>query len=527
MKKKNCFMLYTFDIIGSTPQLLIFNNSRYKSTFSSIISLFVILFSIIYTIFSLIVYLKFDNPIVIYTKGNDNGNLRGFKAKDTFLLFQLIDNNGNVVNDSIAYYEAGYTIIYDEGIRSYGSISIENCEIGKNINSKYKNFINKKANFGIPLERFYCISSKDENTNFFYQPNVGYSIINLFVLYKNNSIYSPDDLKSIVVSENNFIDNFNKENPISEGFIYKLTSSFSSSEETMISYNFQYLKYDSDDGLVFKNYKNFNGILFSDMSSYRTKHFNYNMSSDINQIGTISFQINQSNYDYYKRTYQRLQSLLPEILSLINLVLEIARQVSNYLTKKVMSKDIMMSLLDNDKNYISNNHNQEISKILFQNKDKIVRSSEREEIKNQAINKTNITNNQEALDKSKFNISNENIILDAGKKNNFKTNYKLLSELCFCDALKSYFCFKDKKTKLVNDCHNIIIEDICLEKILKRIYSLENFSNHYYLKLIKNKRFKLKKSKHKIQTKRAEDRHENVKNEDRNIKINNNIVNNI
>jgi len=156
-----------------------------------------------------------------------------------------------------------------------------------------------------------------------------------------------------------------------------------------------------------------------------------------------------------------------------------------------------------------------------------VRSSEREEIKNQAINKTNITNNQEALDKSKFNISNENIILDTGKKNNFKTNYKLLSELCFCDALKSYFCFKDKKTKLVNDYHNIIIEDICLEKILKRIYSLENFSNHYYLKLIKNKRFKLKKSKHKIQTKRAEDRHENVKNEDINIKINNNIVNNI
>jgi len=293
------------------------------------------LFSIVYTIFSLITYLKFDNPIVIYSKGNDNENSRSFQIKDSFLLFQLIDRHGNVVNDSIAYYEAAYSIIYEEGFSIFGNISIENCEIGKNINSKYKDFINEKANLGIPLESYYCISSKDENINFFYRPNVGYSIINLYVIYKNNSIYKPDELQSIVISENNFIDNFNKENPISKGLIYKLSPSFSSSENTMISYNFQYLKYDSDDGLVFKNYKNFSGVLFSDMSSYRTKYFNYNRSSDINQIGTISFQVSQSNYDYYKRTYQRLQSLLPEILSLINLVLGIAREVSNYLTKKV------------------------------------------------------------------------------------------------------------------------------------------------------------------------------------------------
>ena len=43
-EKKN--LLYTFDIIGATPQLLIFNNTH-KSTFSFIISFFVILFSIV------------------------------------------------------------------------------------------------------------------------------------------------------------------------------------------------------------------------------------------------------------------------------------------------------------------------------------------------------------------------------------------------------------------------------------------------------------------------------------------------
>jgi hypothetical protein len=262
------------------------------------------------------------------------------------------------------------------------------------------------------------------------------------------------------------------------------------------------------------------------MSSYRDKYSNYNMSSDINQIGTISFQVNKSNYDYYKRSYQRLQSLLPEILSLINLVLEIARLLSSYLTRKVMSKDIMTSLLDQDKNYISNKHHQEISRILFKNKENNMRSSERREIKGEPINKTVTINNQEVLDKSKLNISKENINLDNGKKNQSNINDKLLNELSFWEILKSYFCFKDKKSELVNLCHNIIIEDMCFEKIIKRIYCLENIS-YYYSNEIKNKRIKMKKSKHKIHKKEIQDKHEKEKNEDKSIRIKNNIVNNI
>ena len=102
----------------------------------------------------------------------------------------------------------------------------------------------------------------------------------------------------------------------------------------------------------------------------------------------------------------------------------------------------------------------------------------------------------------------------------------MLSELSFWDILKSYFCFKDKKSKLVNLCHNIIIEDMCFEKIIKRIYSLENIS-YYYSNEIKNKRIKMKKSQHKIHKKEAQDKHEKEKNEDKSIRIKNNIVSNI
>ena len=40
--------------------------------------------------------------------------------------------------------------------------------------------------------------------------------------------------------------------------------------------------------------------------------------------------------------------------------------------------------------------------------------------------------------------------------------------------IKSFFCFKDKKIKLINLCNDIIEKDICIERILKRLYLIEN-----------------------------------------------------
>ena len=39
---------------------------------------------------------------------------------------------------------------------------------------------------------------------------------------------------------------------------------------------------------------------------------------------------------------------------------------------------------------------------------------------------------------------------------------------------KSYFCFKSTKYKLIDICHDLFKEEICIDKILKRLYNLEN-----------------------------------------------------
>jgi len=85
-------ILYNFDLIGPSPQLFIFNNNRYKTFFSFIISLIIIIFSAFFSYYSSVQYFKFQSPMIIYTKGNDKSTKREILLKDTFLMFQLIDS---------------------------------------------------------------------------------------------------------------------------------------------------------------------------------------------------------------------------------------------------------------------------------------------------------------------------------------------------------------------------------------------------------------------------------------------------
>ena len=159
MLEKISNILYNFDLIGPSPQLYIFNNNRYKTFFSWIISLIIIIFSVFFTIFLLVQYFKYENPIISYTKGNDKSTKREILLKDTFLMFQLMDSTSyNHIDDSIAYFESSYRTIYENGNSEKGPLKIEKCELGKNIDIKFKDFIIGKSNFGMPVEDFYCFS---------------------------------------------------------------------------------------------------------------------------------------------------------------------------------------------------------------------------------------------------------------------------------------------------------------------------------------------------------------------------------
>ena len=196
--------LYLFDLIGKSPQLLIFNNYRNKSILSSLISLIIILISIAFSIYAILEYLKYINPNITFSKDNDGETNRNIYKRDFLLMFQLIDTTTfQKIDNSIGYYVAEYIIVYNNGTYLYTPLDIETCEIGKNIDKKYQNFVNDKSNFGRKIDEFKCISSNFENISLFYDPQVGFSVINLYIIFHNNTNYNPEKIQSLLITENN------------------------------------------------------------------------------------------------------------------------------------------------------------------------------------------------------------------------------------------------------------------------------------------------------------------------------------
>ncbi len=490
MAKKCKSFLFFFDFIGTSPELYVFHNTRYKTFFSSILSIIIILFSTFFTINSLIEFFKYESPIVSYSKGNDKTTKRELFIKDSFLMFELFDSSSNnIINDSIAYFESYYTINYDNGSYVSGNIEIEKCELGKNVDLKYKDYAKDKSNFDRSLEDFYCFGSNNENISLFYYPDIGYNVINLHIIIKNNTKYIPENIQSLIVSENSIIEHNNKNNPISNSVDYHFTPSFSSFQYTTIHYNFQYIKYESDDGFFFKNSKILNGISFSDMNYYNTFKDDYEKNlkeNNSSQIGIVEFSINRANYDSYQRTYQRFQSLLAEIMSVISLLFEIGNQIANIFCEKDMKKEIIKDIIFKDKKSDENQKNFNENKIITTQNSEIYlgpnkkRYESSDKISN--INKQEISANNASIKSdeiSEKSNDNNNMFIENDKMKKVIENNKELKKVNYFHILISYLCFKTKKTEIINLCDDIITEDLCVERILKRLYNLERFCPYF------------------------------------------------
>ena len=183
--------------------------------------------------------------------------------------------------------------------------------------------------------------------------------------------------------------------------------------------------------------------------------------------------MNRSNYDYYQRTYKRIQALLAEIMSIISLILEIGQIIMNFLCDKKISCELIRYLMSKEKNKILTSKKNDIHKLTEINENNKVNNKE---IKQSKINKSwNIINEKEIG-------KNTNSILFISNEKNF-CNYNIIRDkefksLNYFHIIKSYFCFNDKKTKLINHCHKIISDDICIENILERFYINETINNY-------------------------------------------------
>ena len=125
-------VIYKCDFIGLTPQLRILDETRYKSIFSSILSIFIIIFSIIFVSYSFSEYIK-QNPNVEYYKNNDYSTNKTFEISDSLLMFRY---DFHCSDDFSTDHELLVNSV-QQFTHEAKDLSFETCELGKNINKKY------------------------------------------------------------------------------------------------------------------------------------------------------------------------------------------------------------------------------------------------------------------------------------------------------------------------------------------------------------------------------------------------------
>ena len=132
-----------------------------------------------------------------------------------------------------------------------------------------------------------------------------------------------------------------------------------------------------------------------------------------------------------------------------------------------MSKDIVGNILKKNKNYFLKIEKQSLNK---KNKD----SDKSFEMKTE-VEEIYKTDNLEKNNENKLNTSSNQISKNETKdeEENNKEE-KIFKKINYYHIFKSLFCFKDRKTKFINLCNEIITEDICIERILERFNNLEN-----------------------------------------------------
>ena len=447
--------------------------------FSSIFSIIVIIFSVAFAIYSFLEFIN-QNPMIDYYKTNDFITNKTIEISDSFIMFQIeaLDNNNEVITN--LSFESDYSNDIDLQIL----LIVEPCQFGKNIDLKYqKLFEDYEKREKETISNYFCNNFNNNNISFFHHPNDNnrnQSLLRL-IIYSNESEYDIQSLTLKIVTENDIIDHNNKENPIIPYYYYDEINIYNFSYIATFKYNFQYIKYESDTGFFFKNPNIMNAIGFSELSF--SNNYNYENSG---VLAIINFGINKSNYEYYKRTYRKFQSFLADIMSLINLIIAILRLLSYFLLNKKMNKDIFrkIMILDGFKEYKGkfshSNKSGLVKKLKDIDKDKTISEFDEKQNSKEILKESN-----------KFKLKDKIIK---------ERNIKILKNLKFFDIIKSFFCFKDAKTKLIDLCNRIINEDICIDRILNRLYNLEkNYS------LIKNQEYDKYKFKRKEEIRKIND----------------------
>ena len=96
----------------------------------------------------------------------------------------------------------------------------------------------------------------------------------------------------------------------------------------------------------------------------------------------------------------------------------------------------------------------------------------------QSDNKSKNLDNNNEIAETIDNINTKSINYSLDKNSNVDDKrINVLNSLNYYHIIKSYLCFKDDKTKLINCCDDLIKEELAIERILRRMNDMEDQIN--------------------------------------------------
>jgi hypothetical protein len=380
------------DLLGPTPSLTIFKDNRYKSLKSEIISIIGIIGIIAFSVYSIYDFFMFNNPSIIYFKDNTQAKKMTVNLNDILFMFRLNEDDSKI--------QFGGQLIYEDGKSK--QIRFEKCGFGKNIDNKHKELITKFENASEENHRnYYCISKNDSNITISNDKLEGENYIMIAIFGPNSSnsssSYSYNGKYISYVIQSDSINHFDRNNPLKKDYVIGNTEVLTDSEIIYPDIFLNYIEYETDNGVFFSNNKIYKGIEFSNQQDKLPKNYvnslknyvnlipndvnkslrslDFNDSNKCNEyiyspciiyvgnknesesgsgsesrngidvIGIMFLRINGQFLERYKRIYPKLQSLIADIISTIQLILLIYEFLTNNLYSNKIRVEIIKSIL--------------------------------------------------------------------------------------------------------------------------------------------------------------------------------------
>ena len=541
------------DLLGPTPSLTIFKDNRYKSLKSAIISIIGIIGIIAFSVYSIYDFFMFNNPSIIYFKDNTQAKKMTVNLNDILFMFRLNKDDSKI--------KFGGQLIYEDGKNK--QIRFEKCGLGKNIDNKHKELITKFENASKQNHRnYYCISKNDSNITISNDKFEGENYIMIAIFRPNSSNSSPSDSYNgkyiSYVIQSDSINHFDRNNPLKKDYVMGNTEVLTDSDIIYPVIFLNYIEYETDNGAFFSNNKIYKGIEFSNQQDKLPKNYvnslknyanlipndvnkslrslDFNDSIEIHKnilpemisvenievigsesgsgsesrngidvIGIMFIRINGQFLERYKRIYPKLQSLIADIISTIQLILLIYEFLTNNLYSNKVRVEIIKSILKdydggemkiNLEKENKENNKAELIKVVNNNKN----------YKKNIIIENIIPKKKIILPKIsnlRVNIQSSNRLItqniDKGKIINKKNNHDILLEkmnkINFCNFLLYEFsCCCQKKSKInkiIEKCNELIDKEASFDNIIYKMLKIDNkkeqkiFENNEIKEIIK------------------------------------------